>query len=123
VPAKLVAPAGLRAAVSYVEVEYELSERHACRLLLARSTNRYRDSVSTERVIPEFRGRALAAWSAERGVRLKFISAASRRKTPTGINESAGLQPDPLGSGVCYRSAVFIEFTHFLGNQNYSYFE
>jgi len=36
-------PAGLRAAVSYVEVEYALSERHACRLLgLARSTHRYR---------------------------------------------------------------------------------
>jgi len=29
--------------VSYVEVEYEMSERHACRLVgLARSTNRYR---------------------------------------------------------------------------------
>jgi len=29
--------------VSYVEVEYEMSERHACRLMgLARSTNRYR---------------------------------------------------------------------------------
>ena len=36
-------PAGLRAAVSYVEVEYAMSERHACRLLgLARSTHRYR---------------------------------------------------------------------------------
>ena len=36
-------PAGLRAAVSYVEVEYRVSERHACRLLgLARSTHRYR---------------------------------------------------------------------------------
>jgi hypothetical protein len=36
-------PAGLRAAVSYVEVEYEMSERHACRLLgRARSTHRYR---------------------------------------------------------------------------------
>jgi putative transposase len=34
---------GLRAAVSYVEVEYEISERHACRLLgLGRSTHRYR---------------------------------------------------------------------------------
>jgi HTH-like domain len=29
--------------VSYVEVQYEMSERHACRLVgLARSTNRYR---------------------------------------------------------------------------------
>jgi len=36
-------PAGLRAAVSYVEAEYEMSERHACRLLgLGRSTHRYR---------------------------------------------------------------------------------
>ncbi len=36
-------PAGLRAAVSYVEVEYEMSERHARRLLgLGRSTHRYR---------------------------------------------------------------------------------
>jgi putative transposase len=36
-------PAGLRAAVSYVEVEYKMSERHACRLLgLGRSTHRYR---------------------------------------------------------------------------------
>src|SRR5207253_2980296 len=41
---KLVAPAGLRAAVSYVEVEYRMSERHACRLLgLGRSTHRYRE--------------------------------------------------------------------------------
>jgi len=40
--ALLVEPAGLRAAESYVEVEYELSQRHACRLLeLARSTKRY----------------------------------------------------------------------------------
>ena len=40
---KLVARAGLRAAVSYVEVEYRMSERHACRLLgLGRSTHRYR---------------------------------------------------------------------------------
>jgi putative transposase len=39
---KLVAPAGLRAAVSYVEMEYEMSERHACRLMgLGRSTHRY----------------------------------------------------------------------------------
>ena len=36
-------PVGLRAAVSYVELEYAISERHACRLLgLARSTHRYR---------------------------------------------------------------------------------
>jgi putative transposase len=36
-------PAGLRVAVSYVEAEYEMSERHACRLLgLGRSTHRYR---------------------------------------------------------------------------------
>jgi putative transposase len=36
-------PAGLRAAVSYVEVGYEMSERHACRLMgLGRSTHRYR---------------------------------------------------------------------------------
>ena len=36
-------PAGLRAAVSYVEVEYRMSERHACRLQgLARSIHRYR---------------------------------------------------------------------------------
>ena len=40
---KLVEPAGLRAVVSYVEMEYQISERHACRLLcLARSRNRYR---------------------------------------------------------------------------------
>jgi putative transposase len=40
---KLQAPAGLRAAASYVMVEYQVSERHACRLLgLARSTHRYR---------------------------------------------------------------------------------
>jgi putative transposase len=40
-------PAGLRAAVSYVEVEYAISERHACRLLgLARSTHRYRTRKS-----------------------------------------------------------------------------
>jgi putative transposase len=40
---KLVAPVGLRAAVSHIEMEYERSERHACRLLgLARSTHRYR---------------------------------------------------------------------------------
>jgi putative transposase len=40
---KLVAPAGLRAAVSYVAVEYQVSERHACRLVgLRRSTYRYR---------------------------------------------------------------------------------
>ncbi|HEV2715837.1 MAG TPA: IS3 family transposase [Terriglobales bacterium] len=40
---KLVAPAGLRAAVNYVEVEYEIGERHACRLMeLGRSTHRYR---------------------------------------------------------------------------------
>jgi len=36
-------PAGLRVAVSYVEVGYQMSERHACRLLgLGRSTHRYR---------------------------------------------------------------------------------
>jgi putative transposase len=30
--------------VSYVEVEYQMSERHACRLLgLGRSTHRYRE--------------------------------------------------------------------------------
>jgi putative transposase len=35
---------GLRAAVSYVEIEYGMSERHACRLLgLGRSTHRYRE--------------------------------------------------------------------------------
>ncbi|HET9409274.1 MAG TPA: IS3 family transposase [Candidatus Sulfotelmatobacter sp.] len=40
---KLVTPAGLRAAVSYVEVQYQMSERHACRLLgVGRSTHRYR---------------------------------------------------------------------------------
>src|SRR5206468_10866818 len=40
---KLVAPAGLRAAVSYVEVEYQMSERHACRLMgLGRSRYGYR---------------------------------------------------------------------------------
>ncbi|HEV2398577.1 MAG TPA: IS3 family transposase [Candidatus Sulfotelmatobacter sp.] len=40
---KLVTPAGLRAVVSYVEVEYQMSERHACRLMgLGRSTHRYR---------------------------------------------------------------------------------
>jgi hypothetical protein len=39
---KLVVPAGLRAAVSYVEVEYQMSERQARRLLgLGRSTHRY----------------------------------------------------------------------------------
>jgi len=30
---KLLEPAGLRAAVSYAEMEYEMSERHACRLV------------------------------------------------------------------------------------------
>jgi putative transposase len=36
-------PAGLRAVVSYVEVEYQMRERHACRLMgLGRSTHRYR---------------------------------------------------------------------------------
>ena len=36
-------PAGLRAVVSYVEVEYQMSERHACRLMgLGRTTHRYR---------------------------------------------------------------------------------
>ncbi|HEV2716788.1 MAG TPA: IS3 family transposase [Terriglobales bacterium] len=46
---KLVAPAGLRAAVSYVEVEYQTSERHACRLVgVGRSTYRYR-ARKTER--------------------------------------------------------------------------
>src|SRR2546425_9484480 len=40
---KLVVPAGLRAVVSYVEVEYQMSERHACRLMgLGRTTYRYR---------------------------------------------------------------------------------
>src|SRR5437016_4977675 len=40
---KLVVPAGLRAVVSYVEVEYQMSERHACRLMgLGRTTHRYR---------------------------------------------------------------------------------
>lgn len=35
-------PAGLRAAVRYVELEYQMSERHACRLLgMGRSTHRY----------------------------------------------------------------------------------
>jgi hypothetical protein len=39
---KLVEPAGLRAAARYVMVEYQRSERHACRLMgLARSTHRY----------------------------------------------------------------------------------
>ena len=32
---------------------------------------------------PEFRGRTLAAWNAERNVRLEFSSSASRRRTPT----------------------------------------
>ena len=40
-------PAGLRQPSSYVEVEYEMSERHACRLLgLGRSTDRYRTGRS-----------------------------------------------------------------------------
>jgi putative transposase len=40
---KLLEPVGLRAAVSYVQVEHRMSERHACRLVgLARSTNGYR---------------------------------------------------------------------------------
>src|SRR5438309_10930286 len=39
----MVVPAGLRAVVSYVEVEYQMSERHACRLMgLGRTTHRYR---------------------------------------------------------------------------------
>ena len=39
---KLLELAGPRAAVSYVEVKYAMSERHACRLVgLARSTNCY----------------------------------------------------------------------------------
>src|SRR5439155_253611 len=65
-----------------------MSERHACRLMgLGRSTHRYRlrkaerDSELRTRLPeaivldngPEFRGRALAAWSEERGVRLEFI--------------------------------------------------
>jgi putative transposase len=42
---KLVGPAGLRAAASYVMITYQRSERHACRLMgLARSTQRYRSS-------------------------------------------------------------------------------
>ena len=40
---KLVAPAVLRAVVSYVEVKYQMSERLACGLMgLGRSTHRYR---------------------------------------------------------------------------------
>jgi len=39
----MVVPAGLRAVVSYVELQYQMSERHACRLMgLGRSTHRYR---------------------------------------------------------------------------------
>ena len=38
---------GLRAAASYVMVEYQMSERHACRLMgLARSTHRYRSCLA-----------------------------------------------------------------------------
>ena len=41
---KLVEPAGLRAAARYAMEQYEMSERHACRLMgLARSTHRYRE--------------------------------------------------------------------------------
>ena len=39
----LLAPAGVRAAASYVTGRYSMSERRACRLVgLARSTHRYR---------------------------------------------------------------------------------
>ena len=41
---KLVEPAGLRAAARYAMEQYQMSERHACRLMgLARSTHRYRE--------------------------------------------------------------------------------
>jgi len=50
---KLVAPAGLRAAVRYVGVEYEMSERQACRLLgLGRSTHRYPARRNERRSLP-----------------------------------------------------------------------
>lgn len=40
---ELLAPAGLRAAASYVGVEYQISKRHTCRLMgLGRSAHRYR---------------------------------------------------------------------------------
>jgi hypothetical protein len=40
---KLVGPAGLRAAATYVMTAYKTSKRHACRLVgLTRSTHRYR---------------------------------------------------------------------------------
>ena len=55
-------PAGLRAAVSYVEVEYALSERQACRLLgLARSTHRYRGRKAERDVALRTRLKELAA--------------------------------------------------------------
>jgi putative transposase len=48
--------------VSYVEVEYEISERHACRLVgLARSTNRYRARRAGRDVTLRTRLKELAA--------------------------------------------------------------
>jgi putative transposase len=53
---------GLRAAVSYVEVEYGMSERHACRLLgLGRSTHRYRERKAERDVGLRRRLKELAA--------------------------------------------------------------
>jgi putative transposase len=55
-------PAGLRAAVSYVEVEYQMSERHACRLLgLGRSTHRYRARKAERDVALRIRLKEVAA--------------------------------------------------------------
>ena len=48
--------------MSYVEVEYEMSERHACRLLrLARSTNRYQGRKQERDVALRTRLKELAA--------------------------------------------------------------
>ena len=55
-------PAGLRAAVSYVEVGYQMSERHACRLLgMGRSTHRYRARKAPRDEVLRTRLKELAA--------------------------------------------------------------
>jgi putative transposase len=73
-----------------IEVDISLGELRVRRVL---------DRVAAERGLPEaivldngpeFRGRALAAWSEERGVRLEFTQPGSRCRMPTWKASTAG---------------------------------
>jgi transposase-like protein len=113
---KLVAPAGLRAAVSYVEAEYEMSERHACRLMgLGRSTHRYRARRAERDTALRTRLKELAAPAHAVRISPAHGDAGARRnvgQSQAGVPVGFVFQPrHPVAAPVTERILVFCEET------------